>query len=194
MAGNLAEKLELLQSYKSDIEHGFPLKPEGYGTIRDLLKLHRFHLSKEGHPLESGSIYSRKRPLDYEVLVEFNLQTMTHGFSYLRTADLIKFKEVYENRFKAEANRKQFTVDNCTYFSLGAGALLDLPLLLATFTLDLPEWWLIMPPLAGAILGNYLGRKAAEEMKKAEGTAVQNLWKEIRKVKTNWSALEAALS
>jgi hypothetical protein len=198
MVHNLATKLESLREYKENIDHGFLLKPETYKEIRYLLHEKNFHLSKDGDPNVHGSIHVRTSAC-YEVFVTFNIQTLTHGFSYFRTNNVINFLEAYDERIKAEEKRKKFTAEKCTYLGIAIGTIFEAPVIMGILTMNFPYSVLAVPPLLGATSGYFVGRNLARKLELAEGKAHQNLWKEMkgikgsRGVRTNWSALEEAL-
>ena len=79
---NLAEKLLPFQKYKQEIECGFLLDKEFYENLNERLLQKNYYLLEQGDPNNNGNIYVKKNVMDSEIFMDFDITSMTHGFSY----------------------------------------------------------------------------------------------------------------
>ena len=193
MAENLAERLLPFREYKKDIERGFLLEDHLYQKLKTSLIVRNYDLFEESSPKKGGNIYVKDDIINSKIFIDFDITSMTHGFSYLTTNNVSNFIEAYKSRQKAEKERIKCSDERGMLNGMLISIPLQFPVFIGVHTSNFHPGTYLVPLLIGSILGVYYNRKNLPNLKKNEGLAIKDLWRESKGITHGWSALEKAL-
>ena len=188
----LAEQLKFFEKYKMHLNEGRVLPPAARESIDYILFENKYTLAQDDR---AGKVFVNCQWIAYRIFFrDLNLLSYSPGCSYLETTTgLPLFLERYDTMVKSRARIKRH--QPLSYIAGGAliGALGESLFFFEAAKNGQLSPWLIAPPIIAVVIGRVVGNRYRQTVARECGREINRFYRELKGLKTGWSALEGAL-